>query len=127
MSRRQTKPKKLVLDLLKKSDSALNFEMVFSKLEQEVNRATIYRILNAFVEDDIVHKILNNDGVQHFAYCKICTPNAHNHNHFHFNCSTCGIMKCLDVNINIDIPESLTVYNYSGLITGLCGDCKNIT
>ncbi|PWL39703.1 transcriptional regulator [Flagellimonas aquimarina] len=123
MKRRQTHSTQEILELLKAENQAMNHEMIQSKLDSQVNRATIYRVLNRFCEDGIVHKIVGDDGKQYFAFCLNCTQKTHNHNHFHFRCTQCGKVECLEKEASISLPEGYVLENFNGLISGTCNDC----
>ena len=103
---------------------AMNHEMIKDAISFEMDRATIYRILNRFCEDGAVHKVIADDGKQYFAWCKSCTADNHSHDHLHFRCSRCGAVECLDNNIKIELPEGY-VFNYlNGVVIGSCNKCK---
>ncbi|KIX21552.1 transcriptional regulator [Flavobacterium sp. 316] len=126
MKRRNTKSKQDVLDILKDSGSALNHEMIQSELSTKTDRATIYRILNQFCNDGIVHKIVADDGKQYFALCLDCSEKQHKHNHLHFRCLECGKVECLKKEITISLPKNYTLENFNGLISGKCNKCSKI-
>ena len=86
MKRRSTDTKSAILNSLKSSKEALSHDKLQAELDIEVDRATIYRVLNRFSEDGIVHKVVGDDGKQYFAVCTSCAENKHQHNHFHFRC-----------------------------------------
>ena len=123
MRRRNTNIKTAILDCLKETKEALSHEMLESELKGSVNRATIYRALNSFYEDGIVHKVYSDDGKQYFAYCLNCDENKHRHNHFHFRCTKCGKVECLEQEIEIDLPTGYTFTNFNAIISGLCAGC----
>ncbi len=126
MKRRKTPSQEEILMILKDSDSALNHEMLQSKLSKKVDRATIYRVLNRFSDDGLVHKIIGDDGKQYFAFCLNCDKQKkeHTHNHFHFRCLTCGNVECLKSEINVSLPKGYTSEVFNGLISGYCNDCS---
>ncbi len=126
MKRRKTQSQQEILTILKDSDSALNHEMLQSKLSSKIDRATIYRVLNRFSDDGLVHKIIGDDGKQYFAFCLNCEKpkEAHTHNHFHFRCVTCGKVECLKSEINVSLPKGYTSETFNGLISGYCSNCS---
>lgn len=123
MSRRNTQTQSGILELLKSSDSALSHDMIQEKFES-VNRATIYRVLNRFCEDGIVHRIVGDDGKQYFALCINCKEKEHKDNHFHFRCTQCGKMECLQAEISVVLPQGYNFEHFNGVITGKCNTCK---
>ena len=84
MERRNTQTKEAVLKILKKTGKAMSSDAIQSMISSEINRATIYRVLNRFNEDGIVHKIVADDGKQYFAICLNCDDEVLTGNHFHF-------------------------------------------
>ena len=71
MNRRNTPTKEAVLNLLLNSRKALSQDAIERQLNIEINRATIYRVLNRFCEDEIVHKIVAEDGKQYLSLIHI--------------------------------------------------------
>ncbi|AUP80053.1 Fur family transcriptional regulator [Flavivirga eckloniae] len=126
MKRRKTASQEEILSILKDSNSALNHEMLQGKLSSKIDRATIYRVLNRFSEDGLVHKIIGDDGKQYFALCLNCDKEKkqHTHNHFHFKCLTCGKVECLKNEIDVSLPKGYTSETFNGLISGYCSECS---
>ena len=91
-----------------------------------IDRATIYRILNRFSEDGLVHKIIGDDGKQYFALCVNCEKGHHHHNHFHFRCRSCGKVECLREEVRVHLPPGYIPEAFNGVITGQCGACSSI-
>lgn len=124
MLKRNTKTKQMILDSLKNSKSAVSQDILLKKLGEEVDRATIYRVLNSFCDDGIVHKILSDDGKYYFAFCTNCSEKAHQHNHFHFKCLSCGKVECIPNEIEVKLPEGYKSLNFNGFISGYCANCS---
>ncbi|QCX37359.1 transcriptional repressor [Aureibaculum algae] len=125
MNRRNTPTKEAVLNLLSNSKKALSQDAIEKQLDIKINRATIYRVLNRFCEDDLVHKIIAEDGKQYFAICKKCEnqPEIIQH-HFHFRCLTCDSIECLKVPVVYNVPSGYEVQNANCVLTGLCNECS---
>lgn len=124
MLKRNTKTKQLILDSLKNSKSAVSQDILLKELGDEVDRATIYRVLNSFCDDGIVHKILSDDGKYYFAFCVNCSEKAHKHNHFHFRCLSCGKIECIPNEIEVKLPAGYLSVNFNGFISGYCANCS---
>ena len=124
MKRRSTHSKLEIEAVLKNSNAAMNHEMIKDAITFDINRATIYRILNRFCEDGKVHKIIADDGKQYFAWCSSCTIDNHKHDHFHFRCLTCGTVECLNDEVKVQLPKGYVFTHFSGVITGNCIKCK---
>ncbi|NHN25411.1 transcriptional repressor [Flavobacterium jejuense] len=123
MNRRKTKSKRDVLEALKSKGSAMSHEMLEAVVE-DYNRATIYRILNRFREEGIVHRIVGVNGKQYFAICTNCEKENHNHNHIHFQCNTCEKVECLNEELQINLPKGYVLEGFNGLVSGLCSNCS---
>ncbi|RKT01322.1 Fur family transcriptional regulator [Chryseobacterium defluvii] len=124
MIKRNTKTKQLILESLKKTKSAVSQETLQKELGESVDRATIYRVLNSFCDDGIIHKILSDDGKFYFAFCVNCSEKAHKHNHFHFRCLQCGKIECLPNEVDIKLPQGYQSVNFNGFISGYCSNCS---
>lgn len=126
MKRRNTPSQTEILNVLKSSGSPLSHDMLQAGLATKIDRATIYRILNRFCEDGLVHKVMDDEGKQYFAYCAGCDKpnNKHNHHHFHFKCLQCGTVECLQHQIRIPLPEGYVIKDFNGLISGYCKRCS---
>ncbi|MEQ6119820.1 transcriptional repressor [Reichenbachiella sp. MALMAid0571] len=125
MKRRNTQPKLEILSALKSASSALSHEMIQAELTTNMDRATIYRVLNRFCEDGRAHKIVGDDGRQYFALCLNCDQQKqqHKHNHFHFRCVACGKVECLKSEINVTLPDGYISESFNGLVSGHCKSC----
>jgi len=125
MAKRNTVTKQLILDSLKNSKSAVSQEILQKELGETVDRATIYRVLNSFCEDGIVHKILGDDGKYYFAFCVNCSEKKHHHQHFHFRCLACEKIECLPNEMDVKLPKGYRSVNFNGFISGYCADCSH--
>jgi len=124
MNRRNTPTKEAVLNILKDSKKALSQDAVQQQLDIKINRATIYRVLNRFCEDDLVHRIVAEDGKQYFALCKKCENSEKVQYHYHFRCLSCDTIECLQVPVHYSIPEGYQVQNANCVLTGTCSKCS---
>lgn len=123
MKRRNTGSKEAVLSLLTKSKKAMSHDAIERQLGGEADRATIYRILNRFCEDEVVHKIVADDGKQYFAVCKKCEDIKVPDNHFHFRCTNCQTIECLPAMVDFSVPRRYKVERMNCVLIGLCKDC----
>lgn len=123
MNRRNTPTKEAVLNLLSNSNKAWSHDAIQKHLDIEINRATIYRVLNRFCEDKLVHRIVAGDGKQYFAICKTCEKTDTTHDHFHFRCLSCDTIECLHIPVNYTVPKGYKVQNSNCVLTGTCREC----
>lgn len=124
MKRRNTATKQAVMAILTDSDRALSQEAIFNRLLIEADRATIYRILNRFCADNVLHKIIGDDGNFYFAINLICEKTRHNQNHFHFRCTSCEKIECLPDLIPLTVPSGYVMMNMNCMLSGLCKNCS---
>ena len=124
MKRRNTATKSEILSALEAADSALSHDMIQAEIKTQMDRATIYRVLNRFCDDGLVHRIVGDDGKQYFALCLNCEEKNHKHEHFHFRCLECGTVECLKSEIQVSLPVGYTAQQFNGLISGQCGRCS---
>ena len=123
IKRRSTPTKEAVIAVLSASHKAMSQEAIERKIEIEIDRATIYRILNQFCEEGTVHKIVADDGKQYFAVCTRCDKQRLPDNHFHFRCTKCQTIECLSTPVQFSIPESYQVERFNCILIGTCKEC----
>lgn len=124
MKRRNTAIQEAVLSVLTSKRKAMSQDAIVKQLALNADRATIYRILNRFCEDEIVHKIVADDGKQYFAVCVQCDDLPKNKNHFHFRCTKCETIECLQTLVEFSVPEKYNVQQMNCVLIGICNDCS---
>lgn len=125
MKRRNTPAKQQVLEIFKESRTALSQDIIEHQVKGEINRVTIYRILNSFCEDGVIHKVTSDDGKNYYALCVKCKDHHHKHDHFHFKCTNCGKVECLKDEVKVKLPLGYTFESMNCLVSGICGSCNN--
>ncbi len=117
----------LVLRFLLQSKSALslnNLENYFDKAD----RTTLYRTLQKFEENGIVHKIDDGTGVAKYAVCEEnCNCEIETDLHLHFHCNKCNETICLTEHKipHIILPEGFIAENVNLVVKGICDKCNN--
>lgn len=124
MKRRNTASKEAVLSVLTNSKKAMSQDAIMQHIEVDADRATIYRVLNRFVEDEVIHKIVADDGKQYFAMCVKCDEMTVPDNHFHFRCIKCETIECMPSMVNFSVPEGYNVKRINCVLIGVCKDCE---
>jgi len=124
MKRRNTPSKEAVLEVLTNAGKAMSRDAIEQKVDVAIDRATIYRILNRFSEDGLVHKIVAEDGKQYFAVCMNCDDHSFTNNHFHFRCTSCQTLECLPEAVHFSVPNGYNVENVNCVLTGICNECS---
>lgn len=93
----------------------------------EFDRITLYRTLNSFEENGLIHKIPDHSGNANYALCKHdSVHHTHDDNHVHFKCTSCNLTVCLeDIEIpTIRVPRKYKPEKFNFLIEGICEDCN---
>ena len=124
MKRRNTPTKEAVLAVLANTNKAMSQDLIEQKISIDINRATIYRVLNSFCDDGILHKVVAEDGKQYFALCKKCNENEMPLHHFHFRCIKCETIECLPSEVSFSIPAAYLIENVNCVLTGRCQECS---
>jgi iron complex outermembrane receptor protein len=125
--RRNTKSKKLLMGVLKDSNSALCHEEIEKRLSQKMDRVTIYRILQSFCNDGKIHKIMDNNGKTCYALCQNCTTENHYDNHPHFHCIACDTITCIEQPVaQQELPFGYRVVSTASYISGYCQKCSGV-
>lgn len=124
MKRRNTPAKTAILSMLQEAGSALSQDMIEEKVKGEMDRVTIYRVLNSFCEDGVTHRILADNGKYYFALCLNCEEHKHTHDHFHFRCLKCEKVECLKEAVTAVLPQGYVQKSINSWITGYCKDCS---
>jgi Fur family transcriptional regulator, ferric uptake regulator len=123
-----TKPRIKILKLFQNCGSALENSLIEKKTRHQLNRITVYRTLQSFLKNGIIHSIPSYDDSIRYALCKgDCDEHAHYDNHPHFVCQKCGKVICLNkIDISIIQPlKGYTVHKVDAIISGVCNICKS--
>lgn len=123
VKRRNTITKEAVLAVLHSSGKAMSQAAIEKKIGVAINRATIYRVLNRYCEDGVLHRIVADKGKQYFALCIECDENQLPLHHFHFRCKNCETIECLPIPVQFNLPGSYTLETVNCVLTGTCQDC----
>lgn len=125
--KRNTKTKQLVLDVMSRSSSAMCYDDFVENLQERMDKATIYRILQGFCDDGVVHKIAGENGKTFYALCHHCSNEKHNDNHLHFRCVSCETILCLNEPVIIaPLPSGYKMLDVSCVVSGYCPSCLNV-
>jgi Fur family ferric uptake transcriptional regulator len=115
-----------IFEIIGNNKSPLSAQEIFETVSRrgDINRVTVYRILDLLVEYDLIDRI--SGAGRSFRYG--LAPNANHQAHPHFYCRRCGNLECLN-------PESLRIdmeplqRSFPGHVENvevrLDGTCKN--
>ena len=122
-----TGSRKKILDLFLKSSGALAHADIEKNTSAAFDRVTVYRTLQTFVENGIIHLIPTTDNSIKYALCKNdCEAGHHHDNHVHFICSVCNKTICLDDVMvpSVKLPRGFSPSHAEMVVNGVCNDCK---
>lgn len=121
-----TTPRLSVLSVISEKETATSQPDLEKVLGKSVDRVTLYRVLNAFEEKGILHKIFDLHGTATYALCSDeCPEHIHSEDHVHFTCSQCNSVYCLnEVAIpTIKTPDGFRVDVVGVNAIGVCAQC----
>lgn len=95
-----------------------------TKLET-VDKSTVFRTLNLFMKNNLLHTIDDGSGSLKYALCDDnceCMPEQQ---HVHFYCTRCKKSTCLrNIPIPIvDLPKNISVESITYVVKGICNKC----
>ena len=115
-----------VLDLLQSSNKALSQSDVERALPAQADRVTLFRVLQAFEEAGLAHRVLDTYGVARYATCTTsCSSGQHHDVHAHFHCVDCGAVYCLETVPlpDVKVPKGFTLKDSHLELEGSCRAC----
>lgn len=98
-----------VLEVLLGSAAALSHHEIENAIAQrgrDVDRVTLYRVLDWLVERDLAHRIASEDRIWRFN----AVDRVQAGDHAHFHCTRCGQIVCLDGPYSSAAPALPTGY-----------------
>lgn len=127
---RPTAARLAVLDILLATATALTHTDIAAAAREagvEMDRVTLYRVLDWLVEKGLAHKIAGDDRVWRFNAMAGNGPSQVGaHEHAHFQCSRCGRLYCLDdlrPVFAFTLPPGFRCDHAELTLRGICPDC----
>jgi|APEBP8051072266_1049373.scaffolds.fasta_scaffold08108_3 Fur family ferric uptake transcriptional regulator len=125
---RVTEIRKEIVETLLSRESALSCKEIKELIPGEFDRVTLYRTLNTFVEQGIIHQIAGGEGTIRYALCSSgeCVTHHHEDRHIHFRCTACGLTFCLEYHTppKLEVPKGYKLGSFEISATGLCKTCS---
>lgn len=125
---KKTAPRLKVLSMLSSKKVATS-QPDLESVMVDIDRVTLYRILSAFEEKGIIHKVFDLNGTANYAMCSShCGEDNHHDEHLHFNCTVCKNVYCLDdLNLpDIKLPSGFKPAGFTLYAAGLCPKCGKL-
>ena len=111
-----------VLGLLLESRRALTHLEIEEALPEQLDRVTLYRILDWLVAEGLAHRISSDDRVWRFS-----VENSKHQGHAHFQCSDCGKVVCLEQAgaPKVRLPKGYRMQEMDLTVKGHCAACNH--
>lgn len=121
---RLTRPRVEVLATLLAAEQALSHHELEERIDRsfDIDRVTIYRVLDWLTAQGLAHRIAGDDRVRRFN----AAGHAHEGAHAHFQCERCGTVLCLDefsADPVVRLPRGFRPQHYELTVKGLCAGC----
>jgi Fur family transcriptional regulator, ferric uptake regulator len=116
-----TKPRLVMLEVFLQANEALTYDYFLTHPSLQLNRVTIFRVLNLFTNKKIIHRIPATDNINRYLLQQTSTII-----HSNFMCNKCRRIIPLETIIppKVKLPEGCTQQNIEIIIGGLCNFCK---
>jgi Fur family ferric uptake transcriptional regulator len=91
-------------------------------MKEQLDRVTLYRVLEWLSKNNLVHKIAGDDRVWRFRV----NTELHSHQHAHFICTRCTKVTCLSdyrIKSSPSLPLGYLFHEIELTIKGLCAEC----
>lgn len=124
---RKTQIRLEMLHIFMESKHALSVNDLEKSLKSSHDRVTIYRALNSFAENGILHQTPDPNGNIRYAFCsESCPEHIHQDQHAHFICENCKQTYCLeDVRIpDVQLKNGYQLNSISYTMNGVCRECN---
>ena len=127
---RSTRARLEVLDVLFGAREALTHHGIEQRLKrgQDIDRVTLYRVLDWLVEQRLAHKLAGEDRIWRFSVVEHGTAAGARarHAHAHFECSRCGRVICLaDATVPVvAVPNGYRRDEVEVTVKGSCDRCS---
>ena len=114
----------LVARELLRAESPLSLSQLEERLST-VDKSSIFRVLNLFVEHDVVHLVEGGDNMAKYEMCGGEDHCSLGDMHIHFYCTECHRTFCFnDVPVpKVAYPEGFAVRSANYMAKGVCPSC----
>lgn len=118
-----------ILSLFRSSKGALAHANIEKGPLAKLDRVTIYRTLQTFVDKGILHTVPTNDNSIVYALCPgSCSKDHHRHDHVHFVCNSCETTFCLEKTTipDVALPDGFMIAEAALVVKGTCNVCQPV-
>ena len=122
---KNTKSVKLIINAFKNKNALTVIELI-NRYKANMNKTTVYRILERLEESKILHSFLDQNGLKRYAKNDKKNDSSNiNSKHSHFLCEDCGVSLCMPLDIKIPNNYNFTIKNSEHLLIGNCNNCPS--
>jgi len=116
-----TKPRLAMLEIFLNANGALSYDYFLSHPSLQLNRVTVFRVLNLFTKKNIIHRIPATDNTNRYLL-----QGASAIVHSNFMCTKCKTIIPLEtiVSPKVKLPKDCIQQNVEIIIGGLCASCN---
>tara|TARA_Y100000996_G_scaffold254178_1_gene199952 strand:- start:69 stop:443 length:375 start_codon:yes stop_codon:yes gene_type:complete len=118
---RKTKSVELLLNTFKDLKAVSIIDLV-QKFKNDMNKTTVYRILDRLEKSNILHSFLDNQGLKRYAKNNTEKTQSTGH-HPHFLCEECGVSSCVSIEMKIPVLPNCKIKDSEQLLIGQCKKC----
>lgn len=123
---RPTPARCAVLGVLLETERALTHHEIGDRLGGgvQINRVTLYRVLEWLVRHQLAHRIAGEDRVWRFN--AFAPEEEAGHRHAHFRCNRCVSVTCLEgmsTTFALSLPAGFRSQEVELTISGICAEC----
>ena len=121
---RKTKTVKLILKEFNDTKEAISAIKLIEKFKGNMDKTTVYRILDRLEDSKILHSFIDNDGYKRYAKNEFqLNTSSGLEMHPHFLCEDCGTSSCLPIKIPIPNVSNYIIKSAEYLLKGYCKNC----
>jgi len=120
---RRTKSVNALLNEFSGSNAAISITNLVARLSDQMNRTTVYRILDRLESDCTLHSFIGKDGLKWYSESKVYSSSQSLNSHPHFQCSVCGKTECLAIDVSVPTVPNRKVDSAELLLIGQCEEC----
>ena len=118
---RKTKSVELLLNTFKDLNAISIIDLV-QKFKNDMNKTTVYRILDRLERSNILHSFIDNEGLKRYAKNKVGKSQSANQ-HPHFLCEECGVSSCISIEMKVPALPNYKIKDSEHLLIGQCKKC----
>jgi len=110
-----TKQRKIIFEIIDKLEDA-TFKDIEEKCKNNMNKSTIYRIIELFLEKEIINKSIDNNIITY-------SINKHEHKHYIY-CVKCHKKTTINICPIDEIDTNYKLLSHQIKINGICPSCQ---